>query len=96
MGRESSELYDPAIARDTGIDAFFFIASTSGGVIDSRTYHDPGSFQDRGEWVFPAVDLDSTLPGPHEKSWKTTFGVDDLDDMVERRRGAGIAVEPHA
>jgi hypothetical protein len=65
-------------------------------VIDSRTYHDPGSLQDRGEWVFPAVDPDSTLPGPHEKSWKTTFGVDDLDGMVERRRGAGIAVEPHA
>jgi hypothetical protein len=44
----------------------------------------------------PPVDPDSTLPGPHEKSWKTTFGVDDLDGMVERRRGAGIAVEPHA
>jgi hypothetical protein len=43
-----------------------------------------------------ATSPDSTLPGPHEKSWKTTFGVDDLDGMVERRRGAGIAVEPHA
>jgi hypothetical protein len=31
MGRELSELYDPAIARVTGIEAFFFHGEHLGG-----------------------------------------------------------------
>jgi predicted enzyme related to lactoylglutathione lyase len=95
------------MARVTGIGGFFFRARDPDalnrwygehlGVImlDSRTYDDPGWFQDRGECVFSAVDPDSKLPGPPEKSWAITFRVDDLDGMIERLRRAGIDVEPH-
>jgi len=95
------------VARVTGIGGFFFRARDPDalnrwygrhlGVImlESRTYDDPGWFQDRGECVFSAVDPDSTLPGPVENSWAMTFRVDDLDGMLERLRAAGIAVEPH-
>jgi glyoxylase I family protein len=96
------------VARVTGIGGFFFRArnpealnrwyGTHLGVImlDSRSYEDPGWFQDRGECVFSAVDLDSSLPGPLERSWMINFRVDDLDGMVERLHAAGIDVEPHA
>jgi predicted enzyme related to lactoylglutathione lyase len=96
------------MARVTGIGGFFFRARDPEALnrwyaehfgvvmIDSHGYEDPGWFQDRGECVFSAVDPDSTLPGPPEKSWAITFRVDDIDGMVRELRSAGIAVEPHA
>jgi glyoxylase I family protein len=96
------------MARVTGIGGFFFRARDPEalnrwygehlGVImlDSVGYDDPGWFQDRGEAVFSAIDLDSGMPGPPEKTWAMTFRVDDLDGMAERLRSAGIEVEPHA
>ncbi len=96
------------MAKVTGIGGFFFRALDPDALnrwygehlgvvmLESRTYADPGWFQDRGECVFSAVDPDSKLPGPQEKTWAITFRVEDLDGMVEQLRGAGIAVEPHA
>ena len=96
------------MAAVTGIGGFFFRSPDPDGLnrwygehlgvvmLDSRTYADPGWFQDRGECVFSAVDLDSKLPGPLEKSWMINFRVDDLDGMVQKLRAAGIAVELHA
>jgi glyoxylase I family protein len=95
------------VARVTGIGGFFFRAHDPDalntwygehfGVImlNSRDYSDPGWFQDRGETVFSAIDLDSPMPGSPEKTWALTFRVDDLDEMIEQLRGAGIDVTPH-
>jgi glyoxylase I family protein len=64
------------VARVTGIGGFFFRARDPEalnrwygehlGVImmDSRTYDDPGWFQDRGETVFSAIDADSAIADP--------------------------------
>ena len=94
------------MSRVTGIGGFFFRARDADalnrwygehlGVImlESRTYDDPGWFQDRGECVFSAVDPDSKLPGPPEKAWCINFRVDDLDGMVKKLRAGGISVEP--
>jgi len=96
------------MARVTGIGGFFFrspdpdalnrwYAEHLGVVmIESRTYDDPGWFQERGETVFAACSVDSEMFGPLAKSWMINFRVDDLDGMVQRLRDAGIAVEPHA
>ena len=96
------------MARVTGIGGLFFRAHDPEALnrwygehlgvvmLESRTYDDPGWFQDRGECVFSAVDLDSQLPGPLEKSWCINFRVDDLDGVVENLRAAGISVEPDA
>ena len=96
------------MAKVTGIGGFFFRALDPDalnrwygehlGVVmtESRTYADPGWFQDRGETVFAACSVDSGMFGSLAKSWMITFRVDDLDAMVQRLRGAGIAVEPHA
>ena len=93
------------VSRVTGIGGFFFRARDPDalnqwygehlGVImlESRTYDDPGWFQDRGECVFSAVDSDSKLPGPLEKAWCINFRVDDLDGVVERLRADGISVD---
>jgi predicted enzyme related to lactoylglutathione lyase len=35
------------------------------------------------------------MPGSPEKTWALTFRVDDLDEMIEQLRGAGIDVTPH-
>lgn len=95
------------MARVTGIGGFFFRSEDPDalnrwygehlGVVmrDSQTYDDPGWFQDRGETVFSALSPDSAMPGPG-KSWMINFRVDDLDGMVERLRGAGVDVQPHA
>ena len=106
--RDASAIWnDLAVARVTGIGGFFFRARDPEalnrwygehlGVImlESRTYDDPGWFQDRGETVFSAIDLDSQMPGSRERSWMITFRVDDLDGMVAQLRAAGIEVEPH-
>ena len=94
------------MARVTGIGGFFFRAHDPEALnrwygehlgvvmLESRTYDDPGWFQDRGECVFAAVDPDSKLPGPPEMSWCINFRVDDLDGMVETLRAEGIPVEP--
>jgi len=94
------------VSRVTGIGGFFFRARDPDalnrwygehlGVImlESRTYDDPGWFQDRGECVFSALDPDSKLPGPMDKAWCINFRVDDLDGMVGKLRGEGISVEP--
>lgn len=95
------------MTRVTGIGGFFFAAEDPQalnrwygehlGVIEleSRTYEDPGWFQDRGETVFSAISTGSGMLGPG-KDFSINFRVDDLDGMVERLRAAGIAVEPHA
>jgi glyoxylase I family protein len=94
------------MARVTGIGGFFFRSRDPDALngwygehlgvvmLDSRTYDDPGWFQDRGECVFSAVDADSQLPGGLEKSWMINFRVDDLDGMVDKLQAAGIAVAP--
>jgi glyoxylase I family protein len=99
--------HDRAVARVTGIGGFFFRARDPEAInrwygehlgvvmLDSRTYDDPGWFQDRGETVFSAIDTDSPMPGSPERSWAITFRVDDLDGIVERLRATGITVEPH-
>ena len=96
------------MARVTGIGGLFFRAHDPEALnrwygehlgvvmLESRTYDDAGWFQDRGECVFSAVDLDSQLPGRLEKSWCINFRVDDLDGVVENLRAAGISVEPDA
>lgn len=96
------------MARVTGIGGFFFRARDPGalnrwygenlGVImlESKTYDDPGWFQDRGEAVVSAMKGDTGFFGAPEKQWAITFRVDDLDAMVARLRDAGITVEPHA
>jgi glyoxylase I family protein len=95
------------MAKVTGIGGFFFRARDPEALnrwygeqlgvvmLDSRTYDDPGWFQDRGETVFSAIDTDSPMPGSPERSWAMTFRVDDLDGMVDRLRGAGVEVQPH-
>ena len=97
------------MARVTGIGGFFFRADDPEGLnrwyaerfgvimLDSKTYEDPGWFQDRGETVFSAVsqDSDAFLGGAH-KAWAINFRVDDLDGMVERLRGSGVQVDVHA
>ena len=94
------------MARVTGIGGFFFRARDPEAInrwygehlgvimLDSRSYDDPGWFQDRGETVLSAIDTDSPMPGSPDRSWSITFRVDDLDGMVERLRAAGIDVEP--
>jgi predicted enzyme related to lactoylglutathione lyase len=96
------------MARVTGIGGFFFRARDPEALnrwygehlgvvpLDSRTYEDPGWFQDRGETVFSAIAADSEMPGPAERTWAINFRVDDLDGVVARLRAAGIEVEPHA
>jgi glyoxylase I family protein len=96
------------MARVTGIGGFFFRSLDPDALnrwygehlgvvmIESRTYDDPGWFQDRGETVFAACSVDSEMFGPLAKSWMINFRVDDLDGMVARLRDAGIAVTPHA
>ncbi|HEU0025436.1 MAG TPA: VOC family protein [Thermoleophilaceae bacterium] len=93
------------MARVTGIGGFFFRSRDPDALnrwygnhlgvvmLDSRTYDDPGWFQDRGECVFSAVDADSKLPGPLEHSWMINLRVDDLAGMVERLQAADIAVD---
>jgi len=95
------------MAQVTGIGGFFFrsldpdalnrwYAEHLGVVmIESRSYDDPGWFQDCGETVFAACSVDSEMFGALAKSWMINFRVDDLDGMVERLRGAGVTVEPH-
>ena len=95
------------MARVTGIGGFFFRAKDPAalnrwyaehfGVLnpDAISYDDESWFQDRGETVFTALDPDSSMPGPSEKTWMINFRVDDIDGLVERLRTAGIAVEPH-
>ncbi len=65
-------------------------------MLESRSYEDPGWFQDRGETVFAAFSHNSDAFGAPDKSWMINFRVDDLDGVVERLRSAGIEVEPHA
>jgi predicted enzyme related to lactoylglutathione lyase len=96
------------MARVTGIGGFFFRAHDPEALnrwygeqlgvvmLDSRTYEDPGWFQDRGETVFWAYPADSNAFGGPERGWMMTFRVDDLDGMVARLRAAGVPVEPHA
>ncbi len=96
------------MARVTGIGGFFFRALDPDALnrwygehlgvvpLDSHRYEDPGWFQERGETVWAACSVESEMFGPLAKSWMITFRVDDLDDMVERLRAAGVAVEPHA
>lgn len=96
------------MARVTGIGGFFFRArdpeslnawyGTHLGVVmlESRSYEDPGWFQDRGETVVAAFDQDSDAFGAPDRAWKINFRVDDLDAMVVKLRDAGIGVEPHA
>jgi glyoxylase I family protein len=95
------------MARVTGIGGFFFRSRDPDALnrwygehlgvvmLDSRTYDDPGWFQDRGECVSPPSIPDSKLPGPLEKSWMINVRVDDLGGMVEKLRATGVAVEPH-
>lgn len=96
------------MARVTGIGGFFFGAKDPDalnqwygehlGVLmtESRSYEDPGWFQDRGETVFAAVSAGSEALGGASKTWKINFRVDDLDGMSARLRAAGIAVQTHA
>jgi len=96
------------MARVTGIGGFFFRARDPDALnrwygehfaivmFESKTYVDPGWFQDRGETVFCAFSQDSDFFGSLERSWAINLRVDDLDGVVERLRAAGIAVEPHA
>jgi glyoxylase I family protein len=91
----------------TGIGGFFFRAEEPDALnrwyaehfaivmTESRSYEDPGWFQDRGETVFAAFSKDSDAFGAPERTWKINLRVDDLDGMVERLRGSGVAVEPH-
>ena len=84
------------MARVTGIGGFFFRALDPDalnqwygdhlGVVmtESRTYDDPGWFQDRGETVIAACSVDSEMFGQLAKSWMLNFRVDDLDAMVGR------------
>ncbi|UJA20858.1 VOC family protein [Thermoleophilia bacterium SCSIO 60948] len=64
-------------------------------MLESRTYDDPGWFQDRGETVFSAVDEEGGMLDQGRR-WSLNLRVDDLDGMVAQLRSAGIAVEPHA
>jgi len=94
------------VAHVTGIGGFFFRARDAEalnqwygehlGVImlASRTYEDPGWFQDRGECVFSAVDSDSKLPGPLAQTWCINFRVDDLEGMIDKLRAEGVFVTP--
>ena len=94
------------MARVTGIGGFFFRARDPEALnrwygehlgvvmLDSKTYDDPGWFQDRGEAVFSAIDETSSMPGDGHQ-WMVTFRVDDLDGMVSNLREAGITAEPH-
>lgn len=96
------------MARVTGIGGFFFRAREPEALnrwyaehfgvvmIESRSYEDPGWFQDRGETVFAAFSQESDSFGASGKSWKINLRVDDLDGMVDRLRKAGVSVEPHA
>lgn len=95
------------MARVTGIGGFFFSARDPDALnrwygehfgvvmLESHAYEDPGWFQDRGETVFSAVAPGSGAIGGGDRAWAINFRVSDLDGMVERLRGAGIAVEPH-
>jgi glyoxylase I family protein len=95
------------VARVAGIGGFFFRARDPDtlnrwyaehfGVImiASRTYEDPGWFQDRGETVFSAFPFDTDAFGSPDRQWKINFRVDDLDAMVGQLRAAGIDVSPH-
>lgn len=92
----------------TGIGGFFFRARDPEALnrwyaehlgvvmIESRSYEDPGWFQERGETVFSAFSHDSDFFGAPKKTWKINFRVNDLDGVVERLRRAGVTVEPHA
>src|SRR5688572_4131161 len=96
------------MARVTGIGGFFFRAldpdtlnqwyADHFGVVmtESRTYADPGWFQERGETVVAACSVDSEMFGSLAKSWMINLRVDDLDAMVHDLRAAGVAVMPHA
>jgi predicted enzyme related to lactoylglutathione lyase len=96
------------MARVTGIGGFFFRAREPEALnrwyaehfgvvmIESRSYEDPGWFQDRGETVFAAFSQESDSFGAPGKSWKINLRVDDLDGMVDRLRKAGVSIEPHA
>lgn len=96
------------MARVTGIGGFFFRARDPDALnrwygehfgvvmVESRSYEDPGWFQDRGETVFAAFADDSDSFGGADKTWKINFRVSDLDAIVEQLRGAGVAVEAHA
>ena len=96
------------MARVTGIGGFFFRARDPEALnawygkhlgvvmLESRSYEDPGWFQDRGETVFSAFDQGSDAFGAADRNWMINFRVDDLDAMVDRLRGAGIEVRPHA
>jgi len=96
------------MARVTGIGGFFFRARDPDALnrwygehfgvvmVESRSYEDPGWFQDRGETVFAAFADDSDSFGAVDKAWKIDFRVSDLDAIVEQLRHAGIAVEAHA
>ncbi len=95
------------MARVTGIGGFFFRALDPEALnrwygehlgvvmLASRSYEDPGWFQERGETVFAAVAPDSNALGPAARTWKINFRVNDLDGIVERLRSTGVAVEPH-
>ena len=95
-------------ARVTGIGGFFFRARDPDalnrwygehfGVImlDSKSYADPGWFQDGGETVFAAFSQESDFFGAPEKTWALNFRVSDLDAMVAALREAGVDVQPHA
>ena len=93
-----------SMAKVTGIGGFFFrsrdpdalnrwYADHLGVVmLESRSYEDPGWFQDRGETVFYACEPDSEMFGSPEKVWAITFRVDDIDGVVADLRAAGIEV----
>jgi predicted enzyme related to lactoylglutathione lyase len=92
----------------TGIGGFFFRALDPDalnrwyaehlGVVltGSRTYEDPGWYQERGETIFRAFSVESEMFGPLAKSWMINFRVDDLDAMVQRLTEAGVTVTAHA
>lgn len=95
------------MAQVTGIGGFFFRARAPEALnrwygehlgvvkLDSSEYSDPGWFQERGETVFSAIDLDSPMPQAPDKTWVINFRVDDLDGMVNQLRASGIEVAPH-
>jgi len=95
------------VARVTGIGGFFFRAldpdalnrwyADHFGIVmtESRTYDDPGWFQERGETIISACSVDSDMFGSLAKSWMINLRVDDLDAMVQDLRAAGVAVVPH-
>jgi predicted enzyme related to lactoylglutathione lyase len=96
------------MARVTGIGGFFFGSRDPDALnrwyarhfgivmVESRSYDDPGLFQERGEIVFAAFVQDWEAFGGPERTWKINLRLSDLDGMVDRLRAAGVAVQPHA